>query len=97
MDWRFNVTGLLNNYDSIIGWNDIAPTDIPTLFVKGGDSDYLMPEHQAAVKRQFNNAKRTLLLTQDTGYMQKTSRSYAGDQEIYFQLTNSENNARLLK
>ncbi|MHC0046199.1 alpha/beta fold hydrolase [Vibrio campbellii] len=61
MDWRFNVASLLNNYDDIIGWQEIAPTDIPTLFVKGGDSDYLMPEHQPAVKRQFNNAKAHII------------------------------------
>lgn len=61
MDWRFNVASLLNNYDNIIGWQEITLTDIPTLFVKGGDSDYLMPEHQPAVKRQFNNAKAHII------------------------------------
>ena len=61
MAWRFNVVSLLNNYDDIIGWQEIAPTEIPTLFVKGGDSDYLMPEHQPAVKRQFINAKAHII------------------------------------
>ena len=59
--WRFNVTGLIENYTNILGWQEIPPTDIPTLFVKGGDSDYLMPEHQAAVKRQFPRAKAHVL------------------------------------
>ncbi|MDF2155256.1 alpha/beta fold hydrolase [Vibrio sp. CAU 1672] len=57
MDWRFNVLSLLNNYPDIIGWQEFSPTNIPTLFIKGGDSDYLMPQHQAAVQRQFSNAK----------------------------------------
>ncbi|WP_182025620.1 alpha/beta fold hydrolase [Vibrio rotiferianus] len=61
MDWRFNVASLFNNYNDIIGWQEIAPTNIPTLFVKGGDSDYLMPEHQPAVQRQFNNAKAHII------------------------------------
>ncbi|BBM65322.1 acyl-CoA esterase [Vibrio alfacsensis] len=61
MDWRFNVGSLLRNYTNIIGWEEITPTDIPTLFIKGGDSDYLMPEHQPAVKRQFNNAKAHII------------------------------------
>ncbi|MGR5236571.1 alpha/beta fold hydrolase [Vibrio alfacsensis] len=61
MDWRFNVASLFDNYADIIGWQEIPSTDIPTLFVKGGDSDYLMPEHQAAVKRQFNQAKAHII------------------------------------
>ncbi|MGR5133095.1 alpha/beta fold hydrolase [Vibrio alfacsensis] len=61
MDWRFNVTSLLDNYANIIGWQEIAPTNIPTLFVKGGDSDYLLPEHQTAVKRQFKQAKAHII------------------------------------
>ncbi|MBT0056792.1 alpha/beta fold hydrolase [Vibrio alginolyticus] len=61
MDWRFNVPSLFDNYDQIIGWQEITPTDIPTLFIKGGDSDYLMPEHQPAVKRQFNHAKAHII------------------------------------
>ncbi|MGR4990645.1 alpha/beta fold hydrolase [Vibrio rotiferianus] len=61
MDWRFNVASLLSNYADIIGWQEIPVTNIPTLFVKGGDSDYLMPEHQPAVQRQFSNAKAHII------------------------------------
>ncbi|WP_394127100.1 alpha/beta fold hydrolase [Vibrio hepatarius] len=55
--WRFNVTSLWNNYWDILGWEPIAPIDTPTLFLKGGDSDYLTAEHQADVQSQFQNAK----------------------------------------
>jgi esterase len=61
MAWRFNVEGLLKNYAEIIGWQEITPTEIPTLFIKGGDSDYLMPEHQPAVQRQFKRAKAHII------------------------------------
>ncbi|PFG46036.1 esterase [Vibrio sp. ES.051] len=61
MDWRFNVQNLFNNYTEIIGWQEIIPTEIPTLFVKGGDSDYLMPEHQPAVQKQFKQAKAHII------------------------------------
>lgn len=61
MAWRFNVDSLLSNYAEIIGWQDIAPTEIPTLFIKGGDSDYLMPEHQPSVQRQFKQAKAHII------------------------------------
>ncbi|ELL0560199.1 alpha/beta fold hydrolase [Vibrio vulnificus] len=55
--WRFNVDALIANYDSILGWIPIEQTNIPTLFVKGGDSDYLTTEHQSLVQQQFNRAK----------------------------------------
>ncbi|CAE6890450.1 alpha/beta fold hydrolase [Vibrio sp. B1FLJ16] len=61
MAWRFNVKSLSDNYAEIIGWQEITPTEIPTLFVKGGDSDYLMPEHQAAVQKQFKQAKAHII------------------------------------
>jgi esterase len=61
MAWRFNVQSLLSNYAEIIGWQEITPTDIPTLFVKGGDSCYLLPEHQPAVQRQFRQAKAHII------------------------------------
>lgn len=55
--WRFNVESLWNNYSDITGWQDIGKTDIPTMFIKGGESDYLTSEHQPQVQRQFRYAK----------------------------------------
>ncbi|MGF1712491.1 alpha/beta fold hydrolase [Vibrio kagoshimensis] len=57
MEWRFNVASLLSNYSRIIGWEPIDKTSVKTLLIKGGDSDYLTAEHQAAVQQQFSNAK----------------------------------------
>lgn len=55
--WRFNVTNLADNYWDILGWQPIEKIDTPTLFLKGGDSDYLTAEHQAEVQAQFSQAK----------------------------------------
>jgi len=57
MTWRFNVPSLEKNYLNIIGWDPISPCDIPTLFIKGGNSDYLTSDHQPQIQAQFNNAK----------------------------------------
>lgn len=57
MRWRFNVDSIMNNYLSILDWKPITKSKTPTLFVKGGDSDYLTTEHQADVQAQFSNAK----------------------------------------
>ncbi|MBY6197534.1 alpha/beta fold hydrolase [Vibrio hangzhouensis] len=57
LDWRFNVASLNDNYLSILGWHPIKQTDIPVLFIKGGDSDYLIAEHQPLIQAQFSHAK----------------------------------------
>jgi esterase len=57
MVWRFNVAALKANYAYIMGWEPIARCDIPTLFIKGGDSNYLTAEHQPQVQAQFSQAK----------------------------------------
>ena len=57
--WRFNLDGLQNNYDAIIGWPDDldATFDGDVLFVKGGASDYLTSQHRDQVARYFPNAR----------------------------------------
>lgn len=55
--WRFNVASLADNYWHILGWEAINPTQIETLFIKGGDSDYLTAQHQPEVQKQFLRAK----------------------------------------
>ena len=52
-----SVEGLWDNYWEILGWQTIETISTPTLFIKGGDSDYLTAEHQGQVKQQFSNAK----------------------------------------
>lgn len=57
MTWRFNVAALKAHYAEILGWNIIAKCRIPTLFIKGADSDYLTTQHQPMVQAQFSQAK----------------------------------------
>ncbi|MFV0449610.1 MAG: alpha/beta fold hydrolase [Vibrio sp.] len=57
MTWRFNVPSIKQNYWNIIGWETIQPSDIPTLFIKGGNSDYLTSAHQPQIQAQFKQAK----------------------------------------
>ncbi|PMH46847.1 histidine kinase [Vibrio sp. 10N.286.49.B3] len=61
MSWHFNVAALYNQYDQIMNWQTIEQTSTPTLFIKGGDSDYLLPEHQSAIQAQFSHAKAHII------------------------------------
>lgn len=55
--WRFNVSSLEKNYLSILDWKAEAVCEVPTLFLKGENSDYLGSQHQSAVNTQFSHAK----------------------------------------
>lgn len=55
--WRFNVRSIDANYWNILGWDPIPKTTIPTLFLKGANSDYLTQEHQPLIQTQFSNVK----------------------------------------
>jgi len=57
MAWRFNVTALKNNYARILEWNDVEPITLPTLFIKGSQSDYIRSDYQTLIEQQFPNAK----------------------------------------
>ena len=55
--WRFNVEGLIANYDTIMGWDELPPFQGKTLFIKGQGSEYILPEHREAITKQFPQAK----------------------------------------
>lgn len=57
--WRLNLDVLDAEMDKIIGFPelDLPPFEGPTLFLSGGDSDYVMPEHRAAIKSLFPKAR----------------------------------------
>ncbi|MEJ2762675.1 alpha/beta fold hydrolase [Photobacterium sp. MCCC 1A19761] len=55
--WRFNVEGLIANYDTIMGWQEVPPFLGKTLFIKGQNSEYIQNEHRDAIARQFPSAK----------------------------------------
>lgn len=65
--WRFNLAALQANYAALID----APVaesryDGPTLFIKGGDSDYILPEHKARITQLFPQAQAKII--QGTGH-----------------------------
>lgn len=58
----FNLTSLAQNYTHIRGWPFSNTTfDKPTLFIKGGSSDYILPEHQDTIMKQFPNARPKII------------------------------------
>ncbi len=56
--WRLNLDVLAAEMDKIIGFPQVTGQfDGPTLFLSGGDSDYVQPAHRARIKSLFPNAK----------------------------------------
>ncbi|QJR79420.1 alpha/beta fold hydrolase [Alteromonas pelagimontana] len=65
--WRFNVEGLINNYDEIRQWPSLEKTFVkPTLFIKGGNSSYLDSRYREDVARIFPAAKARVI--EDAGH-----------------------------
>lgn len=58
--WTLNLAALERDFDSILGFPDF-PTGLsflgPTLFLTGGDSQYVLPEHRPAIERLFPRAE----------------------------------------
>lgn len=64
--WRFNLSLIKRDYDLISDWpfdGELFLGD--TTFIKGKKSDYIGPQHQAAILHQFPNAKAKII---DTGH-----------------------------
>ena len=56
--WKLNLDALEAEMPAIVGWPDPPGTyDGPTLFLSGALSDYVLPEHRAAILRQFPQAR----------------------------------------
>lgn len=65
--WRFNLQALTENYPQLIS----APLtgksfSGPVLFIKGGESDYILPEHRPAILQLFPQAQAKII--QGTGH-----------------------------
>ncbi|QIR16168.1 alpha/beta fold hydrolase [Shewanella aestuarii] len=60
-EWKMNLTGLINSYDRIIGWqlqdcSTPSPYNKPCLFIRGGESDYVTADHREQILEQFPSA-----------------------------------------
>ncbi len=65
--WRLNLPALVANYSDILAAPEaVGPYTGPVLFIKGADSDYLLPSHQGLIQQLFPNAKAKVI--QGTGH-----------------------------
>ena len=56
--WRLNLDVLAADMDAILGFPDVRGAyDAPTLFLSGGDSDYVLDEHRANIREKFPKAR----------------------------------------
>lgn len=56
--WRLNLTALAANMAAITGWPEFPGRfEGPALFLAGAASDYVRPEHRAAIRRWFPAAR----------------------------------------
>ncbi|MCG8156892.1 esterase [Brenneria goodwinii] len=56
-EWRFNVPALWDQYENIVGWQDIPAWQGPVLFIRGENSPYLDDAYREAILRQFPMAR----------------------------------------
>lgn len=64
LSWTVNLDALERHFDTIAGFPPVAmgeQFDGPTLFVVGGRSDYVRPEHHAEIARLFPAAEFAVL------------------------------------
>ena len=60
--WKFNLDGITENYHHII--SNINGSDAcynSTLFIKGSQSDYILPEHRDSIVSLFPNSKAKVI------------------------------------
>ncbi len=56
--WRLNLDALEAEMDKIIGFPEVSGSfDHSTLFLTGGDSNYVLPEHRERIKSLFPTAR----------------------------------------
>lgn len=58
--WRINLDALENGMDDLIGWDDDWPHDSydgPTLFLRGGASDYAAEQYHDRIREHFPEAE----------------------------------------
>ncbi|OCG01271.1 alpha/beta fold hydrolase [Gilliamella sp. wkB112] len=55
--WLFNIDVIIKQYASLCDWSSISPWLKPTLFIKGGNSDYICEADYEKIFQQFPYAK----------------------------------------
>ena len=66
--WRINLAALADNMNELMGFpvDPAAAYRGPTLFLAGGRSDYIGPEHEALIGRLFPQARHAVV--EDAGH-----------------------------
>ena len=60
--WKFNLSAILENYDSILSGNDFSQKfNGDTLFIAGGKSDYIKPEYKQRIMALFPKAQLKII------------------------------------
>lgn len=54
--WLYNVEAFKANYGNLVGWNPIQPWNKSCLFIRGGNSEYILPQYESEVLNQFPKA-----------------------------------------
>ena len=58
LDFRFNLKSISNNISNVgEALNDQANCSIPTLFIKGGNSNYIKDDDEDLIFKHFTNAE----------------------------------------
>lgn len=55
MDWRFNLSVIIKNYDSIMVQVPFFNSHVPSLIIRGEKSDYVNPQDLEEFKKRFTN------------------------------------------
>lgn len=59
--WQFDLNALSENYDNLIDANSLSVYSGPVLFILGGNSEYVRPDHKAEIGKRFKNAKAKVI------------------------------------
>lgn len=79
LDWRFNLNALENHIEDILAEVPFSTTiQVPTLFIKGELSNYILNEDQAQLEHYFPNCKITEM--KNSGHW-----PHAESPELFFQ------------
>ncbi|MFC0179149.1 alpha/beta fold hydrolase [Thorsellia kenyensis] len=63
--WRFNLNILEHNYEEILNWHEISPSDKEILFLIGANSDYVIPSYKTSIIKQFPLSKAHIIAGAD--------------------------------
>lgn len=86
--WRLNLQALRDEMDTITGWTPIKGRfEGPALFLSGGESDYVLPEHRESILSQFPRAKFASIPGAGHWLHAEKPREFQAAVETFFRLT----------